>query len=200
MARPRSFDESAVLEAARDLFWLSGYSATSMDEMMAATGLGKGSLYAAFGGKHQLFLKVFDDYCAGAVRNAERDLLGNDDEAMTRLIAYVERLVEATALDDARRGCLLANATAERSRTDEAIVARAKATIERLEALLASCVSAAQRAGDLDPDADADQLAALLLAVLRGVEALGKAGRDPETLRSIGATALALLPSTTTPR
>ena len=49
MARPRTFDEQEVVAAARDEFWERGYAATSVDDLTAATGLGKGSLYGAFG-------------------------------------------------------------------------------------------------------------------------------------------------------
>jgi AcrR family transcriptional regulator len=55
MARPRGFDEKQVLQAARDEFWSCGYAATSIDDVAALTGLGKGSLYGAFGDKHALF-------------------------------------------------------------------------------------------------------------------------------------------------
>lgn len=50
MARPRKFDEQQVLDTARELFWSGGYAATRMEDIAAATGLGKGSLYGAFGG------------------------------------------------------------------------------------------------------------------------------------------------------
>ncbi|MDQ1500994.1 MAG: TetR/AcrR family transcriptional regulator, transcriptional repressor for nem operon, partial [Actinomycetota bacterium] len=78
MARPRGFDERQVLQAARDEFWSCGYAATSIDDVAAATGLGKGSLYGAFGDKHALFLRVFDDYCTDTV-NAVRGALEGPD-------------------------------------------------------------------------------------------------------------------------
>jgi AcrR family transcriptional regulator len=59
VARPRSFDEDEVLRAVRDQFWSTGYAATSKDDILAPTGLGKGSFYGAFGDKHRLFLRVF---------------------------------------------------------------------------------------------------------------------------------------------
>ena len=67
MARPREFDETQVLEAARDAFWSTGYGGTSIDDLTTATGLGKGSLYAAFGGKRELFERVFTEHCEEAV-------------------------------------------------------------------------------------------------------------------------------------
>jgi TetR/AcrR family transcriptional repressor of nem operon len=64
MARPRQFDEERVLRAVRDQFWDAGYAATSLEDLMRVSGLGKGSPYAAFGDKHQLFLRALRSYTA----------------------------------------------------------------------------------------------------------------------------------------
>jgi TetR/AcrR family transcriptional regulator, transcriptional repressor for nem operon len=194
MARPRKFDESAVLTTARDRFWSTGYAGTSVDDIAAATGLGKGSLYGAFGDKHQLFLRVFDDYCTQAVDAARRSLDGPDDQAYERLCGYIRGVAASTAADSSNRGCLLAKGTAELSEHDPDVAARALKAFDDLERLLATDIRAAQRHGDLDPDTDPTQLAALLLAVLRGTEALGKAGKKAATLHAITNTAIALLP------
>jgi AcrR family transcriptional regulator len=194
MARPRSFDQDEVLQAVRDQFWSTGYAGTSMDDILTATGLGKGSLYGAFGDKHRLFLRVFDDYCTTVTEAVRRALDGPDDGAYERLRAHVLAVADATASDVCLRGCLLAKGTAELAAQDPAVAARARETFDALEALITSCVAAAQRAGDIGPDADPARLAGLLLAVLRGIEALGKGGRSPASLRAIAETALAVLP------
>jgi AcrR family transcriptional regulator len=194
MARPRGFDEGEVLRAARDQFWSTGYAAARVDDIATATGLGKGSLYGAFGDKHQLFLRTFDDHCAGLVEAVRRALDGPDDRAYDRLRAHVLKVANATGADVCRRGCLLAKGTAELSEQDLAVAATARRTFAAIEELLTSCIAGAQRAGDLDPDADPARLAGLLLAVLRGVEALGKGGSSPDSLHAIAETALALLP------
>jgi len=72
MARPRSFDPDETLDLARDVFWQKGFHGTSLDDITAATGIAKPSLYAAFGDKNALFLKVLDRYHARIVANAER--------------------------------------------------------------------------------------------------------------------------------
>src|SRR5882762_7155245 len=109
MARPRSFDEEKVLRAARDQFWTLGYAATSLDDLMAATGLGKGSLYGAFGSKRELFLRVLDEYCARAVEDVSKALAGPDasadvlhsagtvliEDAQEQLTLAAERAIEA---------------------------------------------------------------------------------------------------------
>ena len=58
VGRPREFDEKAALEAAMDSFWQKGFEATSLADLCACTGLHKGSLYQAFGDKHQLFMRA----------------------------------------------------------------------------------------------------------------------------------------------
>jgi len=194
MARSRSFDETEVLRIARDQFWSTGYAAARVDDIAAATGLGKGSLYGAFGDKHQLFLRTFDDHCTGLVEAVRRALEGSDAGAHERLRAHVLAVAKATASDVSRRGCLLAKGTAELSGQDPAVAATARRTFEAIQESLSSCIAGAQRAGDIKPDADPTRLAALLLAVLRGIEALGKGGSSPESLRAIADTALALLP------
>ena len=194
MARPRSFDEGEILRVARDRFWATGYAATRVDEIATATGLGKGSLYGAFGDKHQLFLRTFDDHCAGLVEAVRRSLDGPDAGAYERLRAHVAAVANATASDVCLRGCLLAKGTAELSGQDPAVVATARRTFAAIEELLASCIAGAQRAGEIDQHADPGRLAGLLLAVLRGIEALGKGGASPDSLRAIAETALAVLP------
>jgi TetR/AcrR family transcriptional repressor of nem operon len=194
MARPRSFDETAVLRAARDTFATTGYAATSIDEVAAATGLGKGSLYGAFGDKHQLFLRVFDGYCADVSQQVEQTLAGPDSEALQRLREHVLTVVANTVADTERRGCLLAKGTSELAGQDEEVAARALQTFDFLEDLLAGCIEKAQRHGDIEPTADARRLAGLLLAVVRGIEAMGKAGKSEASLRGIAETALDALP------
>ena len=71
MGRPASFDHAEILETIQTLFWDKGYAATSLDDIMASTGLGKGSLYAAYGAKEDMYLLAFTDYCDWAVENAK---------------------------------------------------------------------------------------------------------------------------------
>jgi TetR/AcrR family transcriptional repressor of nem operon len=197
MARPRNFDERSVLQAARHQFMSTGYTATSIDELMAATGLGKGSLYGAFGDKHRLFLRIFDDYCTDSIDAVRESLTGPDSEAHERIRRHVMGVVAATIADTDHLGCLLARGTAELAAQDPAVATTALRTIQTLEDLLTGCVEQAQRHGDIGPGMDARTLAGLLLAVVRGVEALGKAGKDGASLQRIGEAALAVLPRPT---
>jgi TetR/AcrR family transcriptional repressor of nem operon len=194
MARPRTFDEDTVLEAARDAFWKSGYAATSMDDLTAATGLGKGSLYAAFGGKRELFDRVFRDYCADATAHTRARLDGPSAGAYKRLRAYVLETAAQSAGPPAPRGCLLAKTGAELAGADAAITDMTRSTYDALGAAISSCIAAAQRNGDIAVSANPRDLSAMLLATLRGIEALGKGGVPAATLRRAAKAALDALP------
>jgi len=74
MARPRSFDPDEALDLARDVFWRKGFQGTSLDDITAATGLAKPSLYAAFGDKNALFLQFSTAITNALSANAERVL------------------------------------------------------------------------------------------------------------------------------
>src|SRR3981189_630300 len=88
MARPRQFDEEHVLHVIRDQFWNAGYAATSLEDLMRVSGLGKGSLYAAFGDQHQLFLRALRSY-NDANDSALRTKLESAPRAVDALRAFV---------------------------------------------------------------------------------------------------------------
>jgi len=181
------------MEAVQNQFRSTGYAATSLDDLMTVTGLGKGSLYGAFGDKHQLFLRVLDDYCSYALEATQEALEGDAAGAYERLRRYVFGTVEGIARDVTHRGCLLARATAELAGSDPVVRERALQTHTAVEDKIVICIEQAQRHGDIDASHDARQAGSLLYAVLRGLEALGKAGKDEVYLRRIAEAALATL-------
>ncbi|MDP9167400.1 MAG: TetR/AcrR family transcriptional regulator [Actinomycetota bacterium] len=181
MARPREFDEHEAVAAARLLFNETGYHGTSVGDLSRVTGLSKGSLYGAFGDKEALFQRVFDEYCASAEEDAAARLDGPEDQALDRIRSWLTAPEGCTD----RRGCLLAKATAELAWENDAVAARSLAAFE---ALLDSCrqlVEQAQRAGQVDPAADAAVLGGMILTTQRGLEALAKAGVDTEARNRI---------------
>ena len=193
MARPRTFDEDDVIRSARNQFHRSGYAGTSLDDLCRVTGLGRGSLYSSFGDKHDLFLRSFELYCRDVVAEARADL-GGPGPALPQLEQHIRAVTQSTVADTKRVGCLLAKGSAELSGTDPAVADRALTTFTDLRLALADSIAAAQRQGDLAAEADPTRLAALVLAVLRGIEAVGKAGADEGFVRDIAEQAIDLLP------
>ena len=191
MARPREFDEAQVLRAAQGAFRAGGYAGTSLADLTSAPGLGKGSLYGAFGDKHGLFVRVLDDYCAGGTAGVAAVLEG-EGRGLDRLRAYL--LDQARDTTDGSPSCLMASSGAELAARDAQVHDRLAETYAALRGSFARAVRDAQHDGDVDAGADADVLAGLLLAVARGMEALGHAGSDEAELRRTAEAAIAGLP------
>src|ERR1700757_931314 len=104
--RPRSFDVEAAVERAMGVFWSRGYHATALPDLLRATKLSRGSLYAAFGDKHSLFLRALDRYIADAVTRMDGELAPRRDP-IDGLRAYLAGYVDRTSGVNGRRGCLL---------------------------------------------------------------------------------------------
>ena len=195
MPRPREFDEDRVLLAVRDEFWDKGYAATSMDDLLRVSGLGKGSLYGAFGDKRSLFLRVLRDY-----DDTNLLMLRAQLASAARGIDVVREFVLGPAGDPtgatARRGCLLANSYAELATSTPDVAAEARRSYDAIATILTAAVERAQREGDLDPDVAPTEIAHAALVAQLGLLALGRTGMDVHVLTTMAQSALArLLPA-----
>ncbi|GAA1204709.1 TetR/AcrR family transcriptional regulator [Prauserella alba] len=192
MPRPREFDEERVVAAVRQVFWDKGYAATSVDDLMRASGLGKGSLYGAFGDKHALFLRVLREY-----NDANDRMLRERLAQLPRAVDMVREFVHGPSRDttgsSAQRGCLLANSTAELATSMPDVAAEARRSYDATAGILTEAIERAQRDGDVAPDVDGGQVAYAVLAAQLGVVALGRTGMGVDALASVAESALARL-------
>jgi len=193
MARPRTFDEADVVEAAREQFWTHGYSSTSVDDLTAATGLGKGSLYGAFGDKHSLFVRALDDYCTTAVARVSSQLRQPGVPAIDRLANHVQAIVGDVIADADGRGCMMAKSSVELGGADLDVDRIVGDSLRRWRSDLVDCLVEAQGDGAITAEADPQALATMLLGLLRGLEVLHKGGVKPAQLRAAGEQILALV-------
>jgi TetR/AcrR family transcriptional regulator, transcriptional repressor for nem operon len=194
MPRPRTFEESDVVAAARDEFWSRGYAATSIDDLTSATGLGKGSLYGAFGDKHGLFLRALDDYIVTALDSVRVQLRDPKYSAYDRLTRHIRAQAKAIAADKVRRGCMMAKSAAELSATDDTVEHTVETAYATWASELADCIKEAQRDGAIDKKQDPRALAMTVLAFMRGQEALHKGGAKPAQLKAAAEQMIALIP------
>ncbi|MFF7176741.1 TetR/AcrR family transcriptional regulator [Streptomyces pseudovenezuelae] len=202
MARPRSFDPDHVLHAAERQFRTSGYNGTSVDDISTATGLGRGSLYAAFDGKHGVLLQAMTGYFARLAQGPRKMLDGPDEGALERLHAYLLRAVHGVPLaadvppapDRTAAACFAAKMALEIGASDPEVQRLANDCFSVVRTAVADCLRAAQRNGDIDPDTDPDDLAYLLLTIIRGTDVVGAYGHSSDRLTSIAESAFALLP------
>ena len=195
MPRPRTFDETDVVAAARDEFWTRGYAATSVDDLTNVTGLGKGSLYGAFGDKHGLFVRALDDYIGSALDKVRAQLREPRYCAYDRLVRHIRAQVRAIAADKSRRGCMMAKSAAKLGATDDTVERAVERAYATWAAELADCIGQAQRDGAIDKKQNASALASTLLAFMRGQEALYKGGVKPAQIRTAAEEMISLIPT-----
>ncbi|MBD2891664.1 TetR/AcrR family transcriptional regulator [Actinomadura nitritigenes] len=193
MARPRRFDEPALLDAATDLFWSNGFDRTSVDDVSAATGVGNGSIYAAYGSKKGLFLRLFERYCE---QRAEFvcEAVKAPGSVASAVSAYFEAVIADCAAQPGRRGCLMINSMAQLGTRVPEVVAITRRTTERMESGVAARIrAAASRPGPADEEIEV--LAAHIVLVSQGLIQLSRQGVSAERLRAIAETSRAGLPS-----
>lgn len=173
MPRPPGFERDDVLQRATEVFWRRGYGATSVSDLVTATGLKPGSIYAAFGSKKGLFLEVLEQYHCDFLHAVDQLLAAADSPL--RAVETLFRDVAAKTLDDAdARGCLAVNALLEMAHHDEDVVSNLQQGNERLRKKLEGLLDAAKANGELDNSADTVQLSAFLLNNLWGMRVLCK--------------------------
>ena len=168
----KSYEETEVLDGAMRAFWARGFAATSVADLVTATGINRGSLYAAFTDKRGLFLRALAHY---------------DDRHRARFLDQIARthppreaIIEAfrrAALPDADvpPGCLLINTALEMSPHDPEIGAFVQARLRAVEDFFCDRIKAARKAGSLRPDLPPRRTAKGLLGLFLGLRVLCRA-------------------------
>lgn len=192
MARQKEFDPDAALDRALELFWERGYEATTMADLVGHLGIGRASLYATFGSKHELYLKALDRYLL-KVDPSPLEFLSRPGPALPLVRALVERYAEEAACDSKKRGCMVANAAVERLPGDRMVARRVEMAWDGLEAALTAALHRAQVQGELAPEKDPRSLARFLLVLLQGMKVVSKTQSEPERFYDAAKEALSLL-------
>ena len=182
--RPRAFDRVTALNAMRDVFWNKGYAATSLDDLCAAAGLNRPSLYNAFGDKAQVFLSVLDAYVAEVRPQYEaafradgpiRDVL----MGVFRAAAKIYRTID----DRDGRGCLMIGSALTDATRDPQVGDAILEQLHDMEKGFHWVLKRAQARGELPASADPQKLARLLSSVHTALSVRMRAGESSEAMR-----------------
>ena len=182
LGRPREFDEAEALRRIMEVFWAKGYEGASLSDLVAATGVKKGSLYAALGDKRGMYLKALSLYDREWISRLVRGLEGQG-APIDRIESFLESAIEGTGGRVVARGCFLCNAAVDPAAGDPEARAAVGESLARLQAALAEVLAALPARA---PEAEAGHL----LSVYLGLRVLAKAGADPATLAATKARAL----------
>jgi TetR/AcrR family transcriptional repressor of nem operon len=171
-----------------DLFWRKGYEAASMQDLVDHVGIGRGSLYAAFGSKHELYLLALDRYAEEFDKHA-LDKLSRSGPALPAVREFVKGFLLDALADD--RGCLVTNSAVECAH-DRPIVRRVESNWDGLETVVASALMRAHNQGELSADKDPRALARFLVTLVQGLRVIAKVP-DERRMRDAVDQALTLL-------
>jgi len=198
--RPRAYDPDTALARAMAAFWDTGYSATSLDDLSAATGMNRPSLYAAFGDKRALYRKALDQYRAMG-EAAMADALASDiplDEALRRV--YRTALSVYFSGETSARGCFMIGTAVTAVVVDSELRAALADGFRSFDRAFEDRIRFAQQNGEIADGADPTILAQLASAVLYFLAIRSRAGETRAALEAAAEGAVAFICVTAKPK
>jgi len=192
MPRPKEFNPDDAIEKAMQVFWHKGYEATSMEDLLSAMDLNRGSLYDTFGDKRQLFLKVVDRYCTTFV-GPKFSLLDQPGPALPTLHRFMHGMIEGALADPQRRGCLIANTVMELAPHEKEIAGTLRQVLKMAEDTFFRVLARAKQQGELSSEKDPRALARFLTTMMQGTIVMIKAGTSADVVKQTAETALSIL-------
>jgi TetR/AcrR family transcriptional repressor of nem operon len=188
----KSFDEDEAVGKAMKVFWEKGYEPASMADLIAGTGISRGSLYNAFGGKEQLFIKALQKYDTDYRRATLAELEAMDDPK--RAIATLfENFVADTVADPEKKGCFLVNTASALTTHGDEVNRIVRNGLRELEGFFRRCIEVAQARKQVPATLDPENTAKGLVGMVVAIRVLGRGMYDESALRTVAAQAQRLL-------
>ena len=177
--RPREFDPDETLTKIMQLFWENGYEATGLSEIISVTGLGKASLYKAFGNKQSMYLKALKHYEGLMVDAAVAMLCSKDLAPLDRIDAFLSSPIIAVRDHNDLRGCFLCNAAADRASLDNETRALFQKGYDKMRKSIVGSLSEALP--QMSPETIAVR-AEIVLTVYSGLRVMSRAGQTADLM------------------
>lgn len=192
MARLKAFNENEVIDKAVEIFWTKGYEATSIQDLVNAMGIQRGSLYATFGNKQQLFIKSLKRYGLVVVKKL-LEILESKPSAIESIELFFAQLVEHLLTAGELRSCLVTNSAIERGLRDAETKQQVLHLLNALEKGFYKTLLRAKANGELSTELDLKKLANYLTSSMQGLLVMGKICSDRSTLEGINQVTLSIL-------
>ena len=184
MVGVRQFDEQEMIATALDVFWRKGLHDATMQDLAAATGVQRGSLYNAYGDKEAIFQRAFDQY-AGQLMDSCGKALAEGDDIAARLQNFLDLLIVNMTSGSPPRGCLTTRTALDGAISSAAVRQRVQGVLSRLEQLVSKAISSAP---DKRLAANANRLARVVVTFTRGLAVMERAGYSRKQLKESAAT------------
>jgi AcrR family transcriptional regulator len=183
MARPREFDRELALERAEGVFWAKGYASTSTEDLLAAMGIGRQSLYNAFGDKRALYLEALERYqCATTSGHLQRL------KAPASPLVGVEALLLGLIAEDSDQramGCMGVGAVSEFGASDPALAELRARVGPILSSSLVERLREGQAQREIDPAMNVEDAARFVQMTMTGLQLAARSGVSADALRSL---------------
>ena len=182
-----------MLTQAMEVFWAQGYTATSVEDLVEATGLNRSSLYHAYDGKAGLFRAVLTHYD----RNIVDDLLAEMERGTSGVAAIkrvFDRIVASQCAMENRWGCLMTSTATELGPHDAEINKIVQRYLDRFERAIHRALQRGRESGEVAMGVNLRELARSLTAMSQGLLVMAKASSSPAVLRSVARSALSSIP------
>jgi len=180
MVRPREFDRDAALERATRVFWAKGFASTSTEDLLTAMGIGRQSMYNAFGDKRSLYMEVLQTY--------QQDMLGMHLKRLngeSSPLEGVRALLRGLAPSDSAQralGCLGVGAVGEFGTSNPELLRRSHEVSQAIGKRIAERIVEGQQAGSIDPGMRPSDAAAFVLTAMSGLQLAARAGATMQAL------------------
>ncbi len=193
MARPVEFEYDVVLERATEQFWREGFEASSVQKLLDATDINRGTLYNSFGDKDTFFKSCVDRY-NGKLKAVIDATLGNKDlKADKALAAFFDVAIVDQPTKQRVLGCLLVNSVCESIVWNADVQKLLKDSLNNIRKALAVRTRELEKGRQLAKGLNADKAADLLMTLYAGLNVQARSGKAPKQLGELAALTLNML-------
>ena len=187
-----SFNIDEVLERAANVFWVKGYSATSITDLTKGMEINKGSLYNSFGSKKELFKQVLEQFEKNHQKRTLAQLRSLDDPVAS-IATLFDTVITQSMMDEEKKGNLIINTALELPMHEDDIKEIVQSALGNLEAFFVEMIEEGHRRGVIFEDIEAKNTAKSLVALTVGVRVLARGAFDASGLVAIKSNALKLI-------
>ncbi len=185
MARPVEFVYEDVLTNAMEQFWREGFEASSVQKLLDATGINRGTLYNSFGDKDTFFRSCLGHYDALVQKDLDATLNNDQLDAWAAIAAYFQTAVLGVSAKKRAMGCLLVNSFCESINYDKDLQKVVRGYYNNIRKAFLARTKQAEKAGTLAKGVNAELAADVLMNTLNGVRVSSREGKAPKQLNAI---------------
>lgn len=191
--RPRAYEPQVALRQATGAFWKSGYAATSLDDITAATGMNRPSLRAAFGDKRAIYLQALAGYWELQLAAMHKALDGDHALETALMRVYDAALAIYFSGDGPARGCFVVGTAITEAVDDPEVRRSVMDGFRTLDTRFETRLRRARDSGELGSDTDPTALALLATATLHTLALRARAGTSRKDLRTLASKAVGVI-------